>query len=126
MDDFRRHQVVLDLAIESLGKSGSLRFRVQGTSMLPAIRPGTYVAIRKAGPDQVVIGDIVLTKTSTGLRLHRVVEIRYKPSGPIFVTRGDNHRHDDRPADATELLGRLDATVPAPGWWERLLDRLCA
>jgi hypothetical protein len=106
--DSERHQVVLDLAIESLRKSGNLRFRVQGTSMLPTIRPGTCVAIRQAATDQIVIGDIVLTKTSGGLRLHRVVEIRRYLSGPKFVTRGDNHWHTDLPADAAEVLGRLD------------------
>lgn len=94
--------------------------------MLPAIRPGTYVAIRRAAPDQIVTGDIILTKTSTGLRLHRVVEIRYNSPGPIFVTRGDNQRHNDPPADTREFLGKLDATVPGPGRLERFLHRLCA
>jgi phage repressor protein C with HTH and peptisase S24 domain len=105
MADSERDEVVLDLAIESLRKSGNLRFRVQGTSMLPTIRPGTCVKIREAAADQIVKGDIVLTKTSAGLRLHRVVEIR---RGPLFVTRGDNHWHTDLPADATELLGKLE------------------
>jgi hypothetical protein len=108
MVDSERHQVILDLAIESLRKSGNLRFLVQGTSMLPTIRPGTCVAIRQAAADQIVTGDIVLTKTSAGLRLHRVVEIRRCLSGPKFVTRGDNHWRSDLPADATEVLGKLD------------------
>jgi hypothetical protein len=107
MADSERDEVVLDLAIESLRTSGSLRLRVQGTSMLPTIRPGTCVAIRQAPADEIVKGDIVLTKTSAGLRLHRVVEIRHYLSGPKFVTRGDNHWHTDLPADATELLGKL-------------------
>jgi signal peptidase I len=126
MSDSARHQVVLDLAIESLGKSGTLRFRAQGTSMLPTIRPGAYVAVRNATPDQIAAGDIILTKSSTGLRLHRVVEIRYNSSGPMFVTRGDNHGHNDRPAGTPELLGRLDGTLPAPGRLARFLHRLCA
>ena len=107
MADADRHQIVLDLAVESLRRSGKLRMRVQGTSMLPAIRPGSYIAVRQAAPDQMVTGDIVLLKTSTGLRLHRLVEIRHEPSGTVFVTRGDNHRHNDTPAGAPDLLGRM-------------------
>jgi len=111
MVDSGRHLVVLDLAIESLRKSGKLRFRVQGTSMMPTIRPGTCVSVRQATPDQVAGGDIILLKTSTGLRLHRVVEIRPGSSGPMFVTRGDNHRHNDQPASAADLLGRWDGAI---------------
>jgi hypothetical protein len=107
MADSERNEVVLDLVIESLRKSGSLRLRVQGTSMLPTIRPGAFVEIRQAAADRIVTGDIVLTKTSAGLRLHRVVEIRHYLSGPMFVTRGDNHWHTDLPAEAAELLGKL-------------------
>jgi signal peptidase I len=126
MADFERHRVVLDLAIESLRKSGNLRFKVQGTSMLPTIRPGSYVNVRRATPDRIVTGDIILTKTTAGLRLHRVVEIRYDSSGPMFVTRGDNHRHNDRPAGALELLGTLDGILCTPGLLARFLRRLCA
>jgi signal peptidase I len=126
MGDFERDRVVLDLAIESLRKSGNLRFRVQGTSMLPTIRPGSYVAVRHATPSRVVTGDIILTKTAAGLRLHRVIEIRYDSSGPMFVTRGDNHRHNDRPAGALELLGTLDGILYAPGWLARFARRLCS
>jgi Peptidase S24-like len=108
MADSEREKVVLDLAIESLRKSGSLRLRVQGTSMLPTIRPGSCVEIRQATADGILTGDIVLTKTSAGLRLHRVVEIRRGLWGsPMFVTRGDNHWHTDLPVDATEVLGKL-------------------
>jgi hypothetical protein len=124
MEQSGRHEVVLDLAIESLAKSGSLRFRVQGTSMLPTIRPGTYVDVRRTASDQIVTGDIILTKTPAGLRLHRVVEIRKESSGPTFITRGDNHRHIDRPAGAPQLLGRLNETLPLPGRLTRFIRRL--
>src|SRR5579863_8487909 len=101
MVNTRRHAVVLDLAAESLRRSGILRFRAQGTSMLPAIRPGTPVEIRQAAPDQIATGDIVLTRTATGLRLHRLVEIR--PGS--LVTRGDNHGFNDQPCLTSDLLG---------------------
>ena len=123
MADSGRHQLVLDLAIESLGRSGKLRFRAQGTSMLPTIRPGTYVAVQSATPDQIVTGDIVLAKTSAGFRLHRVVDIRHDSAMVVFITRGDNHRHNDRPITAAELVGKWERTLPQPRWPTRFVRR---
>ena len=114
MGDSARDQVVLDLAIESLRQSGHLHLRVQGTSMLPAVRPGTYASIERAGSDQIVCGDIVLTKTPAGVRLHRVVEI----CGTQFITRGDNHRHADPPVCGEDILGKF--VGPRPGVLARL------
>ena len=116
----RRDSVLVDLAIESLRRSGRLRFRAQGTSMLPTIRPGSQVEIGHASSDQISAGDIVLTKTRSGLRLHRVVEIG---AGSLVVTRGDNHLHNDEPCRAQDILGRLRLVGPAPRLWRRLLRR---
>jgi hypothetical protein len=80
--------------------------------MLPTIQPGTWVAVRQTTPDDVRKGDIVLAQTATGLRLHRVVEVRYNSAGlnPHFITRGDNHSHCDWPVYPAQLLGKLCGT----------------
>lgn len=123
MLDSERHQVVLDLAIESMRRPGNLQLRVHGTSMLPTIRPGAWVAIRQTAADQISTGDIVLSKACAGLRLHRVVEIRYLSSGPMFVTRGDNHWHTDQPAGAREPPGTPDGVLSEPA--TRCLNKSC-
>lgn len=120
MPEHDRHTLLLDLAVESLRRSGQLRFRAQGASMIPAIRPGACVEIRAATPDRIARGDIVLLKTPGGLRLHRVVEIR--PGS--LITRGDNHAHNDAPADARDLLGRLHAVSRPRFRWARFFSRL--
>lgn len=114
-----RDAVVVNLAIETLRRSGRLRFRAQGTSMLPAIRPGSAVEIEWTSSDRIAAGDIVLMKTPTGLRLHRVVEI----GTGLLVTRGDNHLHDDEPCRTQDVLGKLRAIGPPPGLWKRLVRR---
>jgi hypothetical protein len=73
--------------------------------MLPSVRPGSRVKIRRAGLDDVRSGDVVLVRTDAGLRLHRLVDIR---PGPLLVTRGDNHRHTDPPESVDRLLGVAD------------------
>jgi hypothetical protein len=108
-----RDQVVNELAVESLRIAGRLRFRAQGASMIPAIMPGTEVEIERR--DAVAAGDIVLTRTPAGLRLHRLIEIR----GEQFVTRGDNHRHEDPPISAENVLGTMRPRPSRPARWFR-------
>jgi signal peptidase len=93
--------VVTDLAAESLDRAGHLTLRVTGTSMLPAIRPGSYVEIRRAGSGAVRLGDIVLVRASYGFRLHRLVGVWSEG----IVTRGDNHTKDDPLEPLDRLLG---------------------
>ena len=108
-----------DLTIETLQKAGTLRLRVTGTSMLPAIWPGAQVRIRRASTDEVSIGDIVLTASGAGLRLHRLVRV----SGGQLQTRGDHHDHCDPPIAASRLLGVTDG-VDERGALRRLLTWL--
>ena len=90
--------------MESLEKSGRLVFRAVGSSMLPTIRPNTEVRIRRAGVEDVAVGDVALIRVPDGVRLHRVVE----KHGNSLVTRGDNHRHCDPPTEADRVLGVLE------------------
>lgn len=88
--------------------------------MMPTIRPGAWVEIRSATLDRMARGDIALLKTPSGLRLHRVVEIH----ADLLITRGDNHEHNDAPAEAHDVLGRLHAVSQPRHRWARLLRRL--
>ncbi len=96
-----RERVTADLAEECLYRAGRLRLRVMGASMLPAIRPGSCVEIRRVLPGSVRPGDVVLIRIPYGFRLHRLVEIR---AGWV-ITRGDNHPHNDPPEPLESLLG---------------------
>ncbi len=113
-------RVRLDVALESLRLSGSLRLRVTGSSMLPAIRPGSRVLIRRAAEDEIECGDIVLLRTNTGLRLHRLVSVMNAPDGALLITRGDNDMEDDPPVSASQLLGIFARVEQAPPKWRRL------
>jgi signal peptidase I len=115
-----RIRVRLDVAVDSLRLSGSLRLRVTGSSMLPTIRPGSRVLIRRAAPDEILCGDIVLLRANTGLRLHRLVSILQAPGGAQLITRGDNDMEDDPPISAAQLLGLFAGIEQAPPKWPRL------
>jgi hypothetical protein len=110
----------LDVAVDSLRLSGNLRLRVTGSSMLPTIRPGSRVLIRRAALDEVQCGEIVLIDGNTGLRLHRLVSLVSGADGTLLITRGDNDMEDDPPVSASQLLGIFTGIEQAPSRWHRL------
>jgi len=108
------------MALENLAQAGQLRLRVTGTSMLPAIPPGTDVLIRRTSPDDVVPGDVVLLRAYGGVRLHRLASKIGAGSSSVLITRGDNHTEPDPPVRGTELLGVLERIERRGGkWWRR-------
>ncbi len=94
--------------------------RVFGTSMLPALYPGSEVLISRARQQDLQPGDVVLAKNKRGLCLHRLVE----NSGGTFITRGDNCAGNDPPVPLDELLGVLTRVERRPGLLARMRIRL--
>lgn len=101
------------LAEEVVRTFGEVRLRVFGTSMAPAMLPGDLVTIRRAAPEEVSAGDVVLFLKDGRLFVHRVVS--HKVTAPArndygeahLITRGDRLRHNDPPVSSQELLGRV-------------------
>lgn len=118
-------KIKLDLALECLAESGNLRLRVTGASMLPQIRPGSNVLIRRAAAAEMKPGDVVLARAGDGVRLHRLVEVQDTGTERLWITRGDNHAHLDPPMKCEQLLGVL-AHVERQGSrrWFRFLRRI--
>lgn len=88
--------------------------------MLPTIRPGSRVLIRRAGADEVQCGDIVLINRDSGFRLHRLVSVLSAPDDMQLITRGDNDMGNDPPVSASLLLGVFAGIEGTPAKWRRL------
>ena len=112
----------MHLALECLAASGQLRLRVTGTSMLPGIRPGSYVLIRCALPAEMNPGDVILARTENGVRLHRLVAVHRDGAEPRWITRGDSHEDCDPPLTSEQLLGVLTGVEESGPmtWFSRL------
>ena len=115
------HSAKCDLASHVLRDHGSLRLRVDGTSMLPALWPGDVVRIERLPADAVAPGDVVLFYRAGRLFLHRVAQA----TATHLHTYGDAWRLPDPPVSATEFLGRathledsgcFSALAPVSGW----------
>jgi signal peptidase I len=112
----------LELAVEVARTFGTLRLRVTGTSMLPAIQPGDLLSIGRVDLRDTSPGEIVLFERGGRLFAHRIVSrgggasdpysskpYASKPyaSKPYIVTRGDRLLENDPPVFQSELLGRV-------------------
>ena len=122
MQSYGHRETTLELALECLAKSGYLRLRVTGASMLPRIRPGCYVLIRGASASELSPGDVILARTGDGVRLHRLVEIRGSGANAVWITRGDNHTHCDPPLTCAQIVGVLNQVEEPPrmNWFRRI------
>jgi Peptidase S24-like len=102
-----REDPKLLLAAETLRDCGKVRLRAWGTSMLPSLWPGDLLTIQSAAYDEVVPGDIILVLRNDRFFIHRLVERRQDRDCISWITRGDAMPHNDPPAAASELLGRV-------------------
>jgi signal peptidase I len=96
-----------DLAQDLLKRSGALRLKARGSSMLPFLLDGDVVHVRPAGAADVRRGDVICYRYRTAperLFLHRLVA----RDGDTLVARGDALEFVDR-VDPDELLGRAVA-----------------
>jgi signal peptidase len=99
----------LELAVEVARRFGSLRLRVTGTSMLPAIQPGDLLSIGRVELRETSPGEIVLFARGGRLFAHRIVDRGGGSGDPYLVTRGDRLVENDPPVFQSGLLGRVTA-----------------
>jgi signal peptidase len=102
----------LELAVEVARTFGSLRLRVTGTSMMPAVQPGDLLSIARIDLREASPGEIVLFVRGGRLFAHRIVDRGGGASDPCasdpyIVTRGDRLLENDPPVFQSELLGRV-------------------
>jgi hypothetical protein len=95
------------LAAEMLRGRVTIRLKALGMSMLPTLWPGDLLTIQSARCDEVAAGDIVLVARDDRFFVHRLIGWQLGPDCLLCITRGDALPHDDEPAAASELLGRV-------------------
>jgi hypothetical protein len=92
---------------EALEQHGRVSLRVQGTSMLPWMRPGDIASIRRVSADTIRCGDVVLFRRKSQLFVHRIIEKRGARGAAQFRAKGDAHPTCDGLVEQQELLGRV-------------------
>ena len=104
-------QYFSDLMAELLQLGNSVRFRANGSSMVPNIYEGEAITVEPVVPGDVKRGDIILYRSQRGVIAHRVVSLPTHSSvpdpDPLFLLRGDASLSCDEPVEARQILGRV-------------------
>ena len=126
----------VEMTAELVQKFGAARLRVLGSSMAPTLRPGDILSVRRAAPEEISVGQLIVFSSGPRLITHRVVAVLEDAGARRWVTRGDRGFCDD-PAVLPENLiavvesvsrrtSRGDGEVrfapqPRLTWFERIL-----
>lgn len=104
-----QHPDTLRLFEDVLKTGSSLRIRVTGRSMVPFLKGGEILTIRRVSYNSLRRGDLILFRSKYDSPvLHRI--IRIKPSydkAYIFHTKGDASRLPDDPVHQNEVMGKV-------------------
>lgn len=92
------------LALESLRRSGALRLRLLGVSMLPTLWPGDEVEIVSCSAGDLQLGVVVLAIRDGRFFVHRVISVG---DGGHVITRGDAMPGPDPVFPADAVVGRV-------------------
>ncbi|HVA71988.1 MAG TPA: S24/S26 family peptidase [Candidatus Limnocylindrales bacterium] len=95
-----------------LESRGRVFLKVSGKSMMPWIRPGDVVFVRRAAIEEMVRGDIAVFERAGCLCMHRVIFLRaFKDagkSGAALVTKGDAVADADEPVFPQDVRGKAE------------------
>lgn len=120
--------IVLSLSVGALMAGWGMHYYgvrvlgVQTGSMEPALNVGDGLVIRKVDFNSLAVGDIVSYKPHGAAVLvsHRIVGI--KQSNRQLVVKGDNNAQaDGESINASQIVGRAEATMPHIGRVNNLL-----
>jgi signal peptidase I len=109
MNAFDRSRFFLDVATGILHRGYGIRLRVEGSSMMPTIRPGEAVIVKPATATNVKLKDIVFYQTERGVIGHRLVRITNRNGKLVLLARGDADKGASEPVAPAQILGRLVA-----------------
>jgi signal peptidase len=104
-----------ELTAELLRRQCTVRIRVTGSSMAPALWPGDVIVVRPTAKQTPSIGAIAVCIRAGRLAAHRVVEIAQQGGEHRWITRGDALAHRDPAMSAAQMLGVVAGTIRADG-----------
>ena len=93
--------------VELLHKLEIASVCVNGSSMLPAIRPGDVLTVNRCAIDDFAPGEVAVFTRDGRLFAHRVLVV----GSEQLITKGDSLPRQDAPVEARHLLGRAESVT---------------
>jgi len=79
---------------------------IEGHSMRPLLRPGDSVFVAHTAADLRPGAIIVFWHNNTPV-VRRLIRVEHGPTGPVFITKGDNVAQCDAPVAADAIIGKV-------------------
>lgn len=93
---------------------GATPYTITTGSMAPTYPPGTLVAVRPVGPEDLSVGDVVTVQLESGrdtVVTHRIAAIQHRMDGDLqFVTKGDAN-------DVVDAEVRMPVQIRGEVWY---------
>lgn len=103
----RYTKALAEMSAEGLAKTGSLKVYINGSSMLPSLRPGDYVLVEACQAGSLRPGEILVARREADLVTHRLLG----QAAQGWLLKGDASALADEPIPAEAILGRVVALV---------------
>jgi signal peptidase len=101
-----------DLIADVARTEGKVHLKVAGASMVPALWPGDLVTVRRCETSELQSGSIIVFRQNQRLVVHRLM---HWEDGCV-VARGDAQFCLDRPAPASDVIGRVESILRDGRW----------
>jgi signal peptidase I len=91
-------------------------YAVSTNSMNPAFQYGDTAILNQANLDKLKVGDVVISKSSSGLLLHRIIEIN---NDRTFTTKGDANPASlsiQKNIYENQIIGKVILKIPLMGY----------
>ncbi len=92
---------------DALKRRGRISMYVQGTGMLPLVRPGDVALIRRDKLENMRSGDVVLFQRGNHLLAKRLGEDEDVAAGREMAVDGEDRENASNPTDEQECLGQI-------------------
>jgi signal peptidase I len=116
----REHDALkVEMTAELVRKFGAARLRVLGSSMVPALRPGDILTVRRAAPGDISVGQLVVFSAGPQLITHRVAAVAGDPGERRWITRGDRALCDDPAVLPENLIAVVESVSRRAGHGDR-------
>ncbi len=92
---------------DALKRRGRISMYVQGTGMLPLVRPGDVALIRRDKLENMRSGDVVLFQRGNHLLAKRIGEEDELSADRDVTMDGEDYENSTNPADEQECLGQI-------------------
>jgi Peptidase S24-like len=92
---------------DALKRRGRVSMYVQGTSMLPLVRPGDVALIRRDKLENMKSGDVVLFQRGPLLLAKRLGEDDSSPSENTYSESGEGRENYQDQTESEECLGQI-------------------